>query len=215
MGRRSGRSTPQGSGSSAWNGAISWFLIRYARPSVLLPLHQHHHARLPFLGMLPHREVRRGTQGAALDKTLRSRQTARFVVQPSNRWLLTSDAEKPMEAGVWSLWPASTVAVPASCESRGSGMAKQLASHARSACCSIHGSSVPLRFSGVSGSDDVIDGCANHSSIPNGERCGKWSRALPGQILHPFFSLVRHVRMIVSMFLSGSHGTRGFPPHVR
>ena len=64
-------------------------------------------------------------------KTLLSNRMARCAVRPTSHLWCTSGAEKPMEACVWCMRPASAVVVPALCASSVNGRVAPLLSRAR------------------------------------------------------------------------------------
>src|SRR6266516_5684253 len=98
-----------------------------------------------------------GKLAASLVEILPSSQMGRCAARLANRWLHTNDAQKPMEACVWCMGPASAVAAPVLCASNVNGKAVPPKSLARSACCCILSWLAQLLSCGVIGAAGGID----------------------------------------------------------
>ena len=135
--RNAGNWYRNGSGTSAWSWGISCILIPCARPSLLLPshlphpLHLFHRTRLLPRAMLPLRWACPGKRTASRVKTSLSNQMGRCGVPLASRWLLMSNAEKPMGAYASSMREVTVVAVPVPCASSANGRAAPPRSRAR------------------------------------------------------------------------------------
>jgi len=134
-GRRRGRSSINGCGTSGWNWDIGFILIHCAPRSLLL-LVRWRKRRLS-TPPLPYQDMDRqmwpcpGNKDASLVATLPSSRMGRCAVLLGRRFVRTSGARKAMEACAWCMRPASTVAAPVLCASSVNGMAKPLANLAR------------------------------------------------------------------------------------
>ena len=122
-GKKPGRSSRNGSGTSVWSWDTSLSLGRRAPPSLLLRCTRPKSSSLPPRAMAGPRLPHPGKLAASPGRTLPSSPTGRCAVQPISHLWHMSGARKPMEACAWSMRPASTVVVPVPCASSVNGMA--------------------------------------------------------------------------------------------
>src|SRR6266487_3239907 len=122
--KKPGRSSRSGCGTCGWNWVMCLSRLRYARLSLLrpsLPPQRPERIWHPRRAMTPLRLLRPGKQVVSLGRTSPSSQMGQCAVRLTKRLWRTSNAEKPMEASVWSMQPVSAVAAPALCVTNANG----------------------------------------------------------------------------------------------
>lgn len=136
-GRKLGRSSVSGPGTSAWNWDTSWYLNRCARQNLRLLFHRRT-PTFPYLlpahplrGMLHLPPRRPGKLAVSQAQTFLFNLMERCGVQQALCWFLMNNAENAMAACGWSIPPAFATVVRVRCVSSANGAGAPRPNHAR------------------------------------------------------------------------------------
>src|SRR6266849_4761135 len=204
-GKKPGRFSRNGSGTSVWSWGTNLSPNRCAPPNSHLPFHQPKSLQLllPAIPLLrsPCRSNRAASPGATLPFSL----MAPCIAQLGRRSVQPKSAGRLMGACGWCMRLASASVEAVTCANSVNGMAATHRSHVGSACCSIRSRSAQLPYSGKTGVAGSIVELVCSSCVTNGSMC-TWS--LPASLarprLHPCF-------LVPSALILGSRGRSDWP----